>query len=206
MKKYLKDSTNHTNDVTKVLIMAFFILALMYGAYKFGKYFSFQSPILLRSPFKRVYMYENSRSIEPLPTSVPRKDNGKERQILPSPTATPKLKTMTTDQTIADYISSKDWDYSIAIRIAKSENAWNWTKHFDCSRTGGRNSNGTYDHGLWQINDIHIRSGAITLEDANDCFKSTDFAYGLYKSHGNSFTSWSAYNNLSYLGHNEVIY
>ena len=81
------------NSVTKVLIMAFFILALMYGAYKFGKYFSFQSPVLLRSPFKRVYMYENSRSIEPLTPTPTRKDKPSGAVILPSPTPTPKPQT-----------------------------------------------------------------------------------------------------------------
>jgi len=107
-----------------------------------------------------------------------------------------------TDYQIANYISSKRWDYNDAIRIAKSENAWNRTKSFDCSRTGGPNSDGTYDHGLWQINDIHIQSGAISLADANDCYRSTNFALKLYQRSG--WQPWSAYTNGSYLGH-EVI-
>lgn len=106
-----------------------------------------------------------------------------------------------TDQAIIDYIRSKDWDDATAVALAKSENFWNLTKSFNCSRTGAQNKNGTRDHGLWQINDIHINSGAITLEDANDCYKATDFAYGLYKGRGGNFTAWSAYNNGSYLNH-----
>jgi len=130
---------------------------------------------------------------------------------IPSPTVTPTVKVKQEakrsvytpdDQTIIDYIKSKDWDDATAIKIAKSENFWNKTKSFDCGREGGTNGNGTKDFGLWQINTIHITSGAITIEDAKDCFKATDFAYRLYEARGN-FTAWSAYNNLSYLGHSE---
>lgn len=123
---------------------------------------------------------------------------------LPSPTPI-SYKKNPTDKEIAAYIKSKDWDYSIAIRLAKSENFYNYNNHFDCSRTGGVNPDGTRDHGLWQINDIHIHSGAITLENANDCYKATDFAYGLYVGRGRTFEAWSAYNNKSYLTHNEYV-
>ena len=105
------------------------------------------------------------------------------------------------DAEIIAYIQSKDWDDATAVALAKSENFWNLTKSFDCQRTGAQNKNGTRDHGLWQINDIHIKSGAITLKDANDCFKATDFAYGLYKGRGNTFGAWAAFNNGSYLNH-----
>lgn len=108
------------------------------------------------------------------------------------------------DEQIANYIGSKAWEYSIAIRLAKSENFYNERGHFKCDKLGGLNPNGTRDHGLWQINDIHIQSGAISLADANDCFKATDFAFGLYKAH-HGFTPWSAYKNGSYLGHDEKI-
>lgn len=106
-----------------------------------------------------------------------------------------------TDSEIIAYIRSKDWDDEVAVALAKSENFWNLTRSFNCGRTGGTNNNGTKDHGLWQINDIHINSGAISLEDANNCFKATDFAYGLYKGRGGNFSAWSAYNNGSYLNH-----
>ena len=133
------------------------------------------------------------------PTSTP----------VPSPTVTPTVgqkkkvsRYSPSDQEIIDYIKSKDWDDATAIKIAKSENFWNLTKSFDCGRDGAMNKNGTKDHGLWQINDIHIKSGAISLEDTYNCFKATDFAYRLYKARGN-FTAWMAYTNLSYLNHSE---
>lgn len=137
------------------------------------------------------------------------------KNVTPSPTPTPKKKALKidvvrdveasevsiSDEEIIAYIQSKDWDDTVAVALAKSENFWNYNKSFNCSRTGGLNKNGTRDHGLWQINDIHINSGAITLEDANDCYKATDFAYGLYKGRGGNFSAWSAYNNGSYLNH-----
>lgn len=190
------------NTLTVILILAFFILATFYSGYKFSKYFEFQNPF--RSPFKRVYLYENSRKIEPLkptPTSIP----PTEKKIKPqeSPKNGANLKNpgaMSTDQTIADYISSKDWDYSIAIRIAKSENFWNLNKHFDCRRTNV-NKNGSIDRGIFQINSVHTD---ISPEDAFNCFKNIDYAYNLWKRQG--WQPWSAYTNLSYLGHDETIY
>jgi len=175
----------------------------------FFKYYLVRSPIVFRSPIVKRDM-KPLLQVSPTPRIVP-----VIKTLSPTPTLTKKrtfapvvqasettLKTI--DQEIVEYIKSKDWDDSIAIRLAKSENFWNLTKSFNCSRTGGMNNNGTRDHGLWQINDIHIKSGAITLEDANDCFKATDFAYGLYKARGN-FSAWSAFNNGSYLNHTEDI-
>lgn len=192
MKNYIKKGALKMNTLTKIIIWAFFIVAGLYLTNKFFDSYRLRTPIILQSPIEKRYQVP----------SKPKKsqEGAKFGQILALEN------TLTIDQTIADYIKSKDWDYSTAIKIAKSENAWNLTKSFDCKRIGGPNKDGTYDHGLWQINDIHIRSGSITLDDANDCFKSTDFAYKLYKGHNNSFVPWSAYNNGSYLNHNEVVY
>ena len=203
MKNYLKDSTNHINDLTKILILAFLILAGGYLTQKFFQFYNFQSPILLRFqlPIKRVYLYQNSRSIEPLtPTSKPRQQPKKAPNLSPTPTITKPKASLTTDQTIADYIRSKDWDYSIAIRLAKSENFWNLNKHFDCRRTN-INKDSSIDRGIFQINSIHTD---ISPDDAFDCFKNIDYAYNLWKRQG--WNPWSAFNNGSYLAHNEVIY
>jgi hypothetical protein len=194
MKKYLKDSTNHTNDVTRVLIMAFFILALMYGAYKFGKYFSFQSPVLLRLPFKRVYMYENSRRVEPLPTSVPHKDNGKERQILPSPTPAPtkvlekpKIQTLNpVQEAIYTYFGND----KVAYAVARAEAGLTCHKvHY--------NNNGTVDRGLFQINSIHDWRFAKFGGDPFNCYDNAKVAYEIQKEQG--WSPWSVYNSGSYL-------
>ncbi len=203
MKKYYHNSIRHINSVTKILILAFLMLAGVYCLQKFFNYWNFQSPILLRFqlPVKRVYLYENKMMIEPLTPTPTRKEGPKKSIILPSPTPTPKKKTsLTTDQTIADYIASKNWDYSTAIRLAKSENFWNLNKHFDCRRTNV-NKDGSIDRGIFQINSIHTD---ISPEDAFDCFKNIDYAYNLWKRQG--WYPWSAWLNGSYLAHNEIIY
>ena len=63
------------NTLTKILILAFLILAGGYLVQKFFQYWNFQSPILLRFqlPIKRVYLYENKMRIEPLPSPTPTK-------------------------------------------------------------------------------------------------------------------------------------
>ena len=167
----------------------------------------FQAPVIFQAPVvieqrKPVIVSplpekkEASESASIIPAIVP-KAEAHGMELVKQPASNPS------DYEIATLIASYDWDYDTAIRIAKSENFWNLTKSFDCKRQGGVNNNGTRDHGLWQINDIHIRSGAITLEDALDCKKATQFAYGLYKAR-NNWTAWSAYNNGSYLNHSII--
>lgn len=131
----------------------------------------------------------------------------------PIPTVTPKkqsaLPTMNveaaehkpTDQEVANYIASKSWDYGVALRLAKSENFYNLTKSFDCSRTN-TNTNGSTDYGLFQINSVHskrIAKHGWTLEDMKNCYKNADMAFELQQEQG--WGIWSAYNNGSYLGH-----
>ncbi len=79
------------NTLTKILILAFLILAGGYLVQKFFQYWNFQSPVMInfRSPLKRVYLYENKMRIEPL-TPTPRRKEGPKKSILPSPTSTPK--------------------------------------------------------------------------------------------------------------------
>lgn len=200
----------------KHILLTLSLLLFAHSYYLTAKWFEtnkLQSPIVveLRLPWTERY-------VSPVPKgrSAPVINNIEQDIKKVTPTPTPKKKTQgfdlvrdvqaaetdqVTDQEIIEYIRSKDWDDDIAVALAKSENFWNLTKSFNCSRTGGLNKNGTRDHGLWQINDIHINSGAISLENANNCFKATDFAYGLYKGRGNNFSAWSAFNNGSYLNH-----
>jgi hypothetical protein len=115
MKKYYHNSIRHINTVTKILILAFLILAGGYLAQKFFNYWNFQSPILFRSPFKRVYVYPNSQSIEPLTSTPTRKDKPSHAVILPSPTVTPKPKASI--QSFAKYLTSngaKNREYALA--------------------------------------------------------------------------------------------
>jgi len=110
------------NTVTKVLILAFLILSAGYLVQKFFQYWNFQSPVLiqLRLPLKRIYLYQNSRSIEPLPTTVPRKDKPSDAIILPSVTPTPKPKA--TIQSFPKYLTdngAKNRDKILALASAK---------------------------------------------------------------------------------------
>lgn len=198
MKKRLK---REKYLIKPMHVMVLILMILFAQAYHwFFSNYEFQSPI-------------REKIVSPVPSNVRVIPLERPREATPSATPTPTKKAhisdfvpdvqaseVPSDTDIVNYICSKDWDCETAVAIAKSENFWNLTKSFDCSRTGGVNTNGTRDHGLWQINDIHITSGAITLSDAHNCYKATDFAYGLYKGRGN-FSAWSAYNNGSYLAH-----
>lgn len=134
----------------------------------------------------------------------------------PTPTATPYKKEVKKynssaplkDKEIAAMIKSFDWDYSVAIRLAKSENFWNLTHSFDCERTN-TNSGGSTDYGLYQINDVYqgfrVKAMGYTMEDMKDCKKNAEVAYAIYKS-WSGWTAWSAFKNGSYLTHTEDVY
>lgn len=166
--------------------------------------------VQLRSPLviqdKKIIEVVPTKTPEPTPalTKSPNKPSKPKSGIhlVPQVQAAESTQVYTpSDTEIIDYIKSKDWDDNIAVAVAKSENFWDLTKSFDCGRKGEINTNGTQDFGLWQINSIHINSGAITMEDALDCKKATDFAYGLYKGRGNTFSAWYAFTNGSYKNH-----
>jgi len=135
-----------------------------------------------------------------------KKDVRKNMDVTPTPTAEPKfINRRPTDEFVADLVRSYPWDYSTAIRLAKSENFYNLTGSFDCARTNV-NSDGSVDVGLFQINSIHSRrlaSLGMTMEDMKDCRKNADYAYNwIYKSSG--WSPWSAYTNGSYINHSVI--
>lgn len=78
-----------------------------------------------------------------------------------------------------------------AVAIAKAESGW------DASRRGGPNQDGTYDHGLMQVNDVHKP----TPEQKSDPEANARMAFAIYRQAGNSFRPWSAYNNGAYKKH-----
>lgn len=69
------------------------------------------------------------------------------------------------------------------------------------------NTNGTSDHGLWQINTVHAKkyrlvpsghmSGSL-WDNRYDPLSNTKMAYQIYRGWGRSWRPWSAYNNESY--------
>jgi hypothetical protein len=64
-----------------------------------------------------------------------------------------------------------------------------------------RNTDGSTDYGLWQINSRwHIDTGQITQADAVDPIKSTDYAYKISNG-GRDFRLWVATRQSSFAGH-----
>jgi Lysozyme like domain len=59
---------------------------------------------------------------------------------------------------------------------------------------GGPNHNGTYDWGIWQINDIHKPSEAIKTNPVANA----KAAHAIYVQAGNSYKPWSTYNSGKY--------
>lgn len=110
-----------------------------------------------------------------------------------------------TDIEIARYIKSKSWKYEDAIRLAKSENYWNLTGSFNCSRIH-TNKDGSVDYGIFQINSIHSQTLSklgMTMEDMKNCYKNIDYAYKMWSDQG-GFQAWSAWTNKSYLNHSVI--
>lgn len=123
----------------------------------------------------------------------------------PTPTVPELINKRPSDEFVADLVRSYPWDYSVAIRLAKSENYYNLTGSFDCARTH-TNNDGSVDVGLFQINSIHsqrLSSLGMTMEDMKDCRKNADYAFNwVYKHSG--WSPWSAYNNGSYINHSVI--
>ena len=82
-------------------------------------------------------------------------------------------------------------DCKMALGISQAENGTR-----QCDRQGGRNSNGTYDYGLFQINEIHAPSKG-TVEDFKDCDKNIKVALQIFKKQG--WSPWSVYKNRTYI-------
>jgi Lysozyme like domain len=77
---------------------------------------------------------------------------------------------------------------NVAVAIARAESGGN------PDARGGPNSNGTYDWGLWQINDVHHPTDA----QKHDPAANAALAYRIYLDAGKKFTPWSTYNSGSY--------
>lgn len=82
---------------------------------------------------------------------------------------------------IGEELGVDNKDILIAIRIAKAESGLR-------PDAIGKNSNGTYDIGLMQINDVHNKR--ISRQDRLNVEKNITFAYQLRKEQGN-WNAWS---------------
>lgn len=181
-----------------IIVISALVLSNFATAWFFNKYYlqipwviSFRPMVVQRNPQK---------PLQSPPTS--------KKQVIKESVSTDVVSQQLdmTDKEIAEYIKSKGWDYSIAIRLAKSENFWNLTHSFNCSRTH-TNNDGSVDVGIFQINSIHTRNLAklgMTMEDMKDCKKNINYAYKMWKDQG-GFQAWSAFTNESYKNHDESI-
>ena len=133
-------------------------------------------------------------------------DTAKTTTISPTPAPTPELKLVATPastprpgskQEIIAYIVEKFGDDSadMITIIRKCENP-----RFDQSAVN-HNRNGTTDHGIAQINSIHIpRCGA---DIKTDWKANIDCAYDIYQRAGNTFRPWTCSTEIgqkNYLG------
>jgi hypothetical protein len=78
----------------------------------------------------------------------------------------------------------------MALAVSQAENGTR-----ECDRRGGLNSNGTYDWGVFQLNEIHLKKG-YTLHDFKDCLTNIRIAKAIYDRQG--WLPWSAYKNNSW--------
>jgi hypothetical protein len=99
---------------------------------------------------------------------------------------------MATDVTIAIAARTAGFDeqnLKTAVMVALAESGGN-------EFATNRNTNGTTDYGLWQINSIH--TDALKLGNWQVPTDNAKMAYMVFKQRG-SWSAWSAYNNNSYL-------
>jgi murein DD-endopeptidase MepM/ murein hydrolase activator NlpD len=86
------------------------------------------------------------------------------------------------------YWSGRNLD--IAVAIAGAESGW---------KPGARspaNSDGTYDHGEWQINSVH--RALLAKGDWRDINMNAWMAYQVYREDGNRWTPWTTYKSGAY--------
>jgi murein DD-endopeptidase MepM/ murein hydrolase activator NlpD len=89
--------------------------------------------------------------------------------------------------------ASRYWtgrNLEIAVAIAGAES------RYDPSVRSPRNSDGSYDHGLWQINSVH--RDLLGKGDWRDPAMNAWMAYQVFRQEGNSWTPWTTYNSGSY--------
>jgi len=86
---------------------------------------------------------------------------------------------------VLNRIEEEGFDRERMNRIIMCESGWKPTaKHL--------NDNGTWDYGLFQINDVH----GLSVEDRMDIYKSTEFAIKLLNSK-RGFNHWVCFRQLS---------
>ena len=77
-------------------------------------------------------------------------------------------------------------DCATALKVVKLESNFN-------QYAINKNKDGSLDLGMWQINEKYQK---VSRKEAFDPILSTEVAYNIYKSWGNSFEAWSAYKKI----------
>jgi hypothetical protein len=173
-----KEKKSHKWLIAKIAIFIIIITCATYGILKFIDEHEFRSPIIFQNP---------------IPV--------KERYILsPVGTASAQIKVVKTreEMTNEEYIRFVfNKEPNTAVAIAKAESGLDEVKV-------GKNNNGSFDFGCWQINSIHLNRAKTAVERGEminifmNCKDATDWAYNnLYKYQG--FSPWVAFTSGSYL-------
>lgn len=177
----------------RVLIVIVTMLALIfmgffwYGVWTFLRTYTIRTPIIIQSPLVK-------KEVKKTPKSKPTT----RRLIKQVEAASSEASEATEGQ--REYVESEaltaikkhfgdEWKMAVAIATPESG--------MDCSkRSYQMNTDGTYDHGLFQINDIHL-SKLQEGESIYDCDVNARMAKEIRDSwHG--WHAWSVYNNGSY--------
>lgn len=95
-----------------------------------------------------------------------------------------------TGSSFASSLIHPDTDGPIFVAIALAESGGR------TDARGGPNSNGTYDNGLWQINDVH--KDLLSQYDWKNPTDNFRMAVILYTNRGGKFVDWSTYKNGAY--------
>jgi hypothetical protein len=78
----------------------------------------------------------------------------------------------------------------MALAISQAENGTR-----QCDRVAGPNKNGTYDYGLFMINEVHLKKG-YTIAQLKDCNFNIKVAKAIFDRQG--WNPWSTLKNGSY--------
>lgn len=173
-----------------LLLALFFLGFFWYGVWVFFRTYTFRTPIIIQNPIvKREVKNTKAKPPKPAPKRVETK-----KRIVPQVEASEVVDTEK-EHTESDALTAiknhfgDEWKMAVAIATPESG--------MDCSkRSYQMNTNGTYDHGLFQINEIHLyklQEG----ESIYDCDVNARIAKEI-KDSWQGWHAWSVYNNGSY--------
>ncbi len=98
-------------------------------------------------------------------------------------------------EAVRSYIMDKfGKDGKVAVAVATAESGLTCKRYQDWL-----NKNKTVDHGVFQINSVHLARVQGNAEKLLDCKTNINVAYDIYSEQGQSFNAWVAYKNKAYL-------